>query len=343
MKIAFTICSNNYLARAKVTAETFTSKHPNYKFFVFLVDTFISEIDYDFIPNVKIIAIKDVVLDVEELAHRYNIIELNTAVKPGVFNYLISQYSPSLIIFLDPDLYIYDHFLEIESLIENGDCNLVVTPHFCSPIDDGKVPSEIHLSVYGLFNLGFLALKNSIESKRFLNWWHDRLMKYCYIDPGNGMFTDQLWVNHAPIYFDGVHILKHLGYNVANWNLYERMIEKRDEVYYVNEVERLKFFHFSHYKFLNPYIISSQQNRHVIDELPHMREIIDQYQSLLIDANQDFFATIPCYYQKIYNQNKDSKKAESESRIKMFIRKGKNKFKRFIPYPIKRLIKRNTT
>lgn len=312
MKIAFTICSNNYLARAKVTAETFISKHPDYIFFVFLVDVFISEIDYDLIPNVKIIKINDVISDIEELAHRYNIIELNTCVKPGVFNHLVLQYSPSLIIFLDPDLYIFDHFCEIESLIENENCNLVVTPHFCSPIDDGKLPSEINLSIYGLYNLGFLALKNSIESRKFLNWWHDRLMKYCYMDSAHGMFTDQLWVNHAPIFFNGVYILKHLGYNVANWNLYERKIVKKEESYYVNGVERLKFFHFSHYKFLNPYILSPYQNRHVIDDLPCMCEIIDQYQQLLISANHEFCSTIPCYYQKIYDKYKDSKKDESE-------------------------------
>lgn len=300
MPIAFTICSNNYLAKARITAETFLDKHPAYGFFIFLVDKFIPAIDYENIANVKVIAISDIVSNIEDLAKKYNIIELNTAVKPFIFTFLFEQYKGEHVLYLDPDLMILDQFLEIEELFENENLNIVITPHFCSPIDDGKIPSEIHLSIYGLYNLGFIAIKHTKESQRFLDWWHDRLMKYCYIDPQNGMFTDQLWVNYAPIYFEGVYIFKHLGYNVAHWNLYEREIIRINGTYYVNGTEKLKFFHFSHYKFTEPYLISYKQNRHVIEDFEDLRVLIDEYQAKLIKNNHEVVSKIECYYQLMY-------------------------------------------
>ncbi len=300
MLIAFTICSNNYLAKAQIAAETFKARHSDYSFFIFLVDKFIPEIDYTAIPNAEVISIGDVVDDIEELAKKYNIMELNTSVKPSVFKYLFKRYKSNYIIYLDPDVIVFNHFLEIENLFEKEDCNIIITPHFCSPIDDGKIPSDVHFSVFGLYNLGFIAIKYSSESQKFLQWWHDRLMKYCFIDPANGMFTDQIWVNYAPIYFEGVHILKHLGYNVANWNLYEREITRTNETYYVNGSEKLQFFHFSHYKFSNPHLISDRQNRHVIDDFEYLTEIIDKYQSKLIGNKHEYYKKLHSYYQLIY-------------------------------------------
>lgn len=324
MPVAFTICSNNYLAKARVTTETFLLKHPDYQCFIFLVDTFVSEIDYHVFGKAEVIAIKDIVPDIEALAIKYNIIELNTAVKPAVFSYLFERYQSSHIFYLDPDLMIFDRFKEIEELFETENYNLIITPHGCSPIDDGKVPSEIHLSTYGLYNLGFLAVRNSPESQRFLAFWHERLMKYCYIDPEHGMFTDQLWVNYAPIYFDGVHIFKHLGYNVANWNLYERKVEKIGDAYFVNGSVKLRFFHFSHYKFTDPYMISYKQNRHTIEEFEDLRTIIDVYQSKLIDYKHDFHSTIPCSYQQMYESHFLHQKRVNE-RFRTIVRNAKNK------------------
>lgn len=329
MPVAFTICSNNYMAKAWIVAKTFLNKHADYSFFIFLVDEFVSEIDYKSIPELKVVAIKDIMTNIDELAKMYNIIELNTAVKPFVFTFLFKEYKSSHILYLDPDLMIFDRFSEIEEQLSHADCNIIVTPHGCSPIDDGKIPSEIHITVYGIYNLGFIAVKHSPESQKFLDWWHDRLMKYCYIDPENGMFTDQIWINYAPIFFDGVYILKHRGYNVSHWNLYERRIDAINGTYYVNGVERLKFFHFSHYKFTNPYLISHKQNRHLIDDFEHLRTIIDEYQASLVRNNHEVISKIPCHYQLLYEAHQQARRKQDKkfkySGFKNLIKKVKSK------------------
>ena len=325
MKVAFTICSNNYLAKAKVVVDSFMNFHPEYVFYIFLVDKLDAQIDYAKFAKAEIVEVQSVVSDIEPLALKYNIIELNTAVKPDIFLHLFHKYQAESIIYLDPDLMIYDRFLEVENILLQPEQNMVITPHFCSPIDDGKYPSEIDFACFGLYNLGFIAIKNSAESIRFLEWWRQRLMKYCYIKPAEGMFTDQLWVNIAPIFFNGMYILKHLGYNVANWNLYERDMSLSNNHWYVNRNERLKFIHFSQYEYNNPYSIAKYQNRHVIEDRPDMKELIDMYQQQLVQNKFEDFTNCECFYQRLYQDNLNSINAEKNSIVK----KVKRRLKRY--------------
>ena len=44
--IAFTICSNNYLAQAKTLGDSFLEFHPDWKFIIGLCDEFDSSFDY---------------------------------------------------------------------------------------------------------------------------------------------------------------------------------------------------------------------------------------------------------------------------------------------------------
>src|SRR3954454_4163421 len=102
MKVAFTICSNNYLARAKVVADTFTGHHGDYKFYIFLVDRLDNKLNYEGLRNYEVVEIRSVVADIDELAKKYNIIELNTAVKPSIFLKFIRDDNADTIIYLDP-------------------------------------------------------------------------------------------------------------------------------------------------------------------------------------------------------------------------------------------------
>lgn len=296
MYVAFTICSNNYLAKAKIVADTFLQHHPRYVFFIFLVDKINKSIDYSSLGPARIVPIENVFDHIEALACKYNIIELSTAVKPFIFLYLFKTYNSNIIIYLDPDLIVFDRFSEAEKILLHTQNNVIITPHFLSPIDDGKIPSEIDFNLYGLYNLGFIAVKNNEISLHFLKWWHSRLMKYGFAQPHKGMFTDQIWLNYAPLFFTGIYILRDAGYNVANWNLYERKLVFKNELFFVNENIRLKFFHFSHYDFNNPYKISRKQTRHTIEEMPELKMLIDLYQQQLVKNKMENYAACLPYY-----------------------------------------------
>ena len=64
-------------------------------------------------------------------------------------------------------------------------------------------------------------------------------------DSKRGMFAEQLWLNLVLLYFEKVHVIKHLGCNEAFWNLHERRLTKLAGKYYVNKTYPLIFFHFS--------------------------------------------------------------------------------------------------
>lgn len=122
--------------------------------------------------------------------------------------------------------------------------SLFLTPHTLKAYPDEYEPQERGLLNTGLYNLGFIGTKRSATTQSFLAWWKDRLRDHCYIDLEKGMFVDQLWVNFAPLYHEDVFVSRHLGLNMAYWNLHERVISNDNEPYVINEKYPLIFFHF---------------------------------------------------------------------------------------------------
>ena len=89
MTIVFTICSINYLAQARTLGDSLKSTNPDILFFIGLVDILEGvSFDESFIPKYPMIEIDKIGIDrFDEMADRYDITELNTAVKPYYFTY----------------------------------------------------------------------------------------------------------------------------------------------------------------------------------------------------------------------------------------------------------------
>jgi hypothetical protein len=308
MKVVFTICSNNYLAQAKTLGDSLMIYNPDYHFVIGLVDRLNEEIDYTFFNPYEIIPIENIGIDgFDDMFARYNITELNTSVKPFIFHYLFSRNSDvNAIIYLDPDIIIYQPIQELEKNLLKY--NIILTPHFFTPIYDKYYLSEPSILNAGLYNLGFLAVKRSEVSEQFLKWWMIKLKDQCYIDFINGFFVDQLWINFVPLYFENILILKHLGYNVAYWNLHERYITGKKNNYTINSQFQLIFYHFSGFNFGKPNVISKHQDRFTFDERKDILPLFEDYtQRIMINQYQKYFS-LPCYYVEL------KKKLNSEKR-----------------------------
>jgi hypothetical protein len=237
-KSLFTIATLDRLSQAKTLGDSFLDKNKDYDFIVFLIGDVAKDIDIGH----KIINIKDIGLEeIDDMTKNYDIGEFCYSMKPFCFKYLFEKYSFESVVYLDCDIFVFNELNEIE-----GDYDIFLTPH---NINTSNYKIEIISLSYGLFNLGFIALKRSENSFNFLEWWSERLKKYCKIDKKNALFGDQLWVNLAIIFFDKIKIIKNIGYNVAHWNLNERKISKIKNNYYVNKDTELVFYHFSGYKF----------------------------------------------------------------------------------------------
>jgi len=197
------------------------------------------------------------------MARQYKIVELNTAVKPFYFRYLFDSFADAeSIIYLDPDIFIYNSFEYVENCLQVND--IILTPHACSPVPlDNKKPGERSYLKYGIFNLGFLAVTRSENTDIFLKWLADRLYDYCYMEVNLGMYVDQLWINHVPVYFSKVCISKHMGLNCAYWNLHERYFSFANNSYFINKTFQLLFFHFSALDVYNTNITSLEPIRNI--------------------------------------------------------------------------------
>ncbi|TDH20842.1 glycosyl transferase [Segetibacter sp. 3557_3] len=293
--IAFTICSNNYLAHAKTLGDSFLQHHPEAKFIIGLVDKFDDDFDYKFFKNIEFVLVEELSMsEFPELLSKYNITELNTSVKPAYFHYLFKKYNADKVIYLDPDILVTSRFEEVINTL--AEKNIVLTPHICSPIDDDYAPSDFHTLGGGIFNLGFIALSNYSSVNGFLNWWHDRVVKYGYCDQSKNMFYDQLWINYVPCFYPNHHILSHVGYNMANWNLHERNLTVTSNTFTVNSTQPLRFFHFSSYKYERPDVICAYLTRYNFNSRPDLVPLFDQYRKLLQENGIEQIKKLKVFY-----------------------------------------------
>ena len=294
-KIVFTLCSNNYLAQAKVLAASVSQHQPGWKFVLGLVDTKLDQVDYQSF-GFEVVTASDIEPAMQQLAEKYSIVELNTCLKPAFFLYFFQQRQAMNVVYLDPDIRLFSPLREMEIYFLAGD--IILTPHVTTPIGlDGKTPGEKLFLNYGLYNLGFLALKKSHNAERFLYWWKERTYAQGYDRPAEGLFTDQLWINLVPIYFPRVKILRHTGYNMAPWNLHERYLQDIGGEFLVAPKKKLVFFHFSGFD-LQQNKLHKDYSRFHADQRPDLRRLYDDYGVRLREENHAFYSSLPCHYRR---------------------------------------------
>ncbi|WP_419914329.1 hypothetical protein [Hoeflea sp.] len=208
--------------------------------------------------------------------------ELNTAIKPYCFSFLFKK-GVEYAIYLDPDIELFGNMGEVFDGLKQHDA--IVTPHLLTPYFDEKQPSEIDILSSGTYNFGFLALKNTNSSIRFVEWWEKMLLEYCYSDIPNGLFVDQKFGEFASSFIDRTLVLKHPGYNVAYWNLHERRLEAIGKKLTANKMP-LQFFHYSGVPEDVRYV-SKHQNRHFVKIGSLVYSILDSYSRRVKDIEQN--------------------------------------------------------
>lgn len=209
-------------------------------------------------------------------AFRYQVIEFNTAVKPFALSWLIGK-GYRKVIYLDPDILLYSSISPVTRALESN--SIVLTPHMLSPLPrDGKQPDEAHIMHTGVYNLGFIGVANDVNTRAFLEWWSEKCLGACYDEPGNGLFVDQRYVDLVPALFNGVHILRHKGCNVAYWNLHERTSADGR----IDCGGSLVFFHFSGYRPDAASEMSKYQDRHFLGGSSEVDSLFDEYRRRLV-------------------------------------------------------------
>lgn len=285
---AFTICARNYFAQALLLRESFMRQHPDHAFYVVLMDRVDAEFAAGY-PDVRILWVEEINLP-HFSAHslRFDIIEFSTNVKAHCLLTFLEQHQR--VLYLDPDTYLFNDLNPVYDELERS--NIVVTPATTTPVRDGHRPDDIEFLRVGVFNLGFIGVAATDESRRFLRWWSDRCLAEGFHETQSGLFVDQKWVNLAPCYFQGVCILKDPGVNMAPWNLHERQLSHIEGTYWVNGEVPLRLFHFSSFDPNHPQTIAKRQTRFVEGERRDLTQLLDGYARELLAADYAGFSQL---------------------------------------------------
>lgn len=308
-----TIVSNNYLHYARTLMHSVARHHPEAKRYCVIVDRDMGPAlalagEFEAIP---LAALKLPFGD--EFAFQYTILELNTAVKPWALAQLFARGHPQ-VLYIDPDIRLYQPLHEVFALLAGG-ASLVLTPHLLAPMNDQRNPGELAIRQAGSYNLGFCALGEQAATRRFLAWWQAKLARGCVVDPANGIFVDQSWIDLAPGMFDNVAILRHPGYNVAYWNLAQRALTHGACGYLANGAP-LCFFHFSGIDPANPQPVSKHQDRFCLANVgPVAAALMVAYCGEVMANGQSAYAALPYGFARYADGSLIPAQARSQLRL----------------------------
>lgn len=235
-----TICSNNYAPRARVLLASARRHHPDADLFLCVADRVAaSGIVGD--TGAHLILMDELAIpEPAEFAFRYDILELNTAVKPYALLHLLWERDYRLVLYFDADIEIFAPLTGVVRALEDG-ASVVLTPHLCHP---ATAAEEQQLMRAGIYNLGFFAAARCDEAEALLRWWAARLRYDCVNDPTRGLFVDQKYLDFAPAFAPHARTDHDPALNVAYWNLRQRDLQFDGDTWWVNG-RRLCFFHFS--------------------------------------------------------------------------------------------------
>jgi hypothetical protein len=288
----FTICSKNFLAQALTLKESLIKNEPDADFHIFLADKPSPEIN-----EVDFIALDESWIPTwREMAFKYDVVEFNTSIKPFCFQKMFESGYIN-VVYMDPDLYVTNKLDYLWDNLEGH--SIVLTPHITTIelADKGLLP-ETDFLFAGIFNLGFVALKNDETGRKVALWWGHRLEEYCFTSPNESLFTDQKWMNFIPSFFSKETLVtEHLGLNVSYWNLHERELLVEDKGYFIKDKLTgkkwpLLIFHFSGFKPTNDRMISAHQPYYNIDSFPSFIPIIQEYKQLEEENGYDKYSKL---------------------------------------------------
>ncbi|MEM7442805.1 MAG: glycosyltransferase [Pseudomonadota bacterium] len=242
---AFTSVNLGYIPKALAWARSVKEQNPDWETHILLNDALPD--DCSQWPNV------DFVYPIGKLGipnfHAWSfgmrVVELCTATKAFYARRLL-EHGYRHVIYFDPDTYA---FSDLSAIIDEfGDDEVLVTPH-CTQSSDTEEEiqyNEVSSLAHGIFNLGFLGLRQGPNARRVVDFWCRRMVRHCVDDHGRGLFTDQKWFNLVPIFFDRVKVVKDKGWNTASWNIASRPINMSENQWFAGD-DPLLFFHFSGY------------------------------------------------------------------------------------------------
>jgi hypothetical protein len=244
--VAFTSFTLAQLAGALTLARGLKARHPDWKMCGVLVDRAPADAAWR--------EAFDAAIDAETLfpegwkpfVFKHDAAEAPAAARGRALALMLSEGARKVFYFA-PEIAVFDDLSDLAARLD--DASILLTPHQAEPNESARAfaDNEARALREGVFNLGFLGVRNDPAGRALARWWTARLDAGAYDD--DGAFRDQKHFDLAPALFAGVEVLRDPGCHVASWNLSRRDIEiGSDGRIRVNGEHPLKF-----YNFANPY------------------------------------------------------------------------------------------
>ncbi len=149
----------------------------------------------------------------------------------------VVQHNPEIAIvaYIDADTYFFSSPQVIYD--EMSDCNILIIRHNYS------VGLQYLEKQSGIYNVSLVIIKNNAEGLRCLNTWRKQCLVWCYNRYEPGKFGDQMYLDTWTKEYQGVHVLKNKGANLAPWNINRYVLSQKNQTIFIDE-DQLVFYHF---------------------------------------------------------------------------------------------------
>jgi hypothetical protein len=160
--------------------------------------------------------------------------------KSSFISYLFKKYrNISSLFYFDGDIFFFNDIKL--AYREIGNNSVAMAPH--------RFPEDVKSMVNktGVFNAGAVYFKKDSTGLKALERWRKQCIEWCYWRLEGGKMTDQMYLNEWPRLYKNLHQFKHLGMNLAPWNISQYRISQKGGKVYVNKYP-LVFYHFHQFK-----------------------------------------------------------------------------------------------
>jgi hypothetical protein len=257
-RVYCTFFDHNYLPRGLALYHSLQAHSPGSRLLVLcLSDPCYRTLAALDLPNLVPIQLADFEManpDVAATRPTRSIIEYYFTCTPAWILFVLNNETDAgWVTYLDSDLFFFSSPDPIYE--EMGNAAFGIVPHrFARGLEDQRR--------FGLYNVGWVSVRRCDDGIVALRWWRERCIEWCYDRVDGDRFADQRYLDRLPESFKGVHVIAHLGANLAPWNLADLHLEWRSPEIEIDRRYRLLFFHFYGVKRSGGYYFNSHRLYH---------------------------------------------------------------------------------
>lgn len=112
----------------------------------------------------------------------------------------------------------------------------------------------------GQINADLIGFRKTSKVLQFVEWVYEQTKTQCKI--GEKEYVDQVWFSMIFSFLDTVNIIRHPGYNVAHYNMYQRGLQITESKHQMSNGQPLVLFHYAGFVKGQEETISKHQNRY---------------------------------------------------------------------------------